>query len=98
MLLCASNLDTSQRPPADAGGIAIHKLFALATVSDAACLGDSSLWLVHAHLIQQSGSSVVKQASSVPAELTPLMIIASMSHLDVPEVLRNVPLNLPSNK
>lgn len=60
------------------------------------CLGDCSLWLFHTHLIHQRGSSVVKQAASVPAEVTPLVIITSMGHLDVPEVLRNVRLDLPS--
>lgn len=62
----------------------------------AAYLGDCSLWLFHTHLIQQSGSSVVKQAASVPAEVTPLVIITSMGHLNVPEVFRNVCLDLPS--
>ena len=62
----------------------------------AAYLGDCSLWLFHTRLIQQSGSSVVKQAASVPAEVTPLVTITSMGHLNVPEVFRNVCLDLPS--
>lgn len=54
------------------------------------------MWLFHTHLIQQSGSSVVKQAASIPAEVTPLVIIAGVGHLDVPEVFWNVRLDLPS--
>ena len=63
--------------------------------SNDACLGDCSLRFVHTHLIYESGSSVVEQAPSVPAELTQLAVITRMRHLDVPEVLRNVCLDLP---
>lgn len=40
---------------------------------------------------------MVKQAATVPAEVTPLVIIASVGHLDVPEVLWDMRLDLPSN-
>ncbi len=51
---------------------------------------------VHTHLIKHSSSSVVKQAASVPAELSLLVILSCVSNLDVPEVFWNVRLNLPA--
>ena len=38
---------------------------------------------------------MIKQAATVPAEVTPLVITASVGHLNVPEVLRDVRLDLP---
>ena len=61
-----------------------------------ACLGNTCQGLLHTHLIKHSSSSVVKQAASVPAELSLLVILSCVSDLDVPEVFWNVRLNLPA--
>lgn len=65
-------------------------------MNSGACLGDACQGLLHTHLIKHSSSSVVKQAASVPAELSLLVILSCVSNLDVPEVFWNVRLNLPA--
>ena len=62
-----------------------------------ACLGHSGQGLLHTQLIQDCGSSVVKEADSVPAEVTSPAICACMCDLDIPEVFGHMRLYLPTH-
>ncbi len=63
-----------------------------------ACLGNACQGLLHTHLIKHSGSSVVKQAASVPTEISLLVILICVSDLNVPEVFWNVCLDFPATR
>ena len=64
--------------------------------SQEAYLGDCGQRLLHAHLIQHCSSSVVKQAASIPAEVSLPVVLTCVTDLDLPEVFWNMCLNLPS--
>lgn len=64
--------------------------------SHEAYFGDCGQRLLHTHLIQHCGSSVVKQAASIPAEVSLPVVLTCVADLDLPEVFWNMCLNLPA--